>query len=191
MIARYQMLLRQGKPRMDLGIVRLDYNFNNMVFSGDEKELYEKKLMRGNEGLYWKDMQLQNAGYTWDYFAPQLLEEEFVDFTDGELLPDGPGYQALIFYQNVLPLKTAEKLLAMAKKGLPILFVNGVNETLRPFGVTRKIHIKHFSKWGSVRAQNLRKAIKISSPMCRKITEKHMSSSTICNIQRRNRSLLA
>lgn len=137
MIARYQMLLRQGKPRMDLGIVRLDYNFNNMVFSGNEKELYEKKLMRGNEGLYWKDMQLQNAGYTWDYFAPQLLEEEFVNFADGELPPDGPGYQALIFYQNVLPLKTAEKLLAMAEKGLPVLFVNGVNETLRPFGVTR------------------------------------------------------
>lgn len=137
MIARYQMLLRQGKPRMDLGIVRLDYNFNNMVFTGDEREVYEEKLMRGNEGIYWKDMKLQNAGYTWDYFAPQILEEDFVDFANEELLPDGPGYQALILYQNVLPVKTAEKLLKLAAKGLPILFVNGVNETLRPFGVTR------------------------------------------------------
>ncbi|MCM1135448.1 MAG: hypothetical protein NC400_07710 [Clostridium sp.] len=137
MLARYQMILRQGKPRMDLGIVRLDYNFNNMIFTGDEREIYENQLMRGNEGIYWKDMLLQNAGYTWDYFAPQLLEEDFVDYADGELLPDGPGYRALILYQNVLPLKTAEKLLELAKKGLPILFVNGVNETLRPFGVTR------------------------------------------------------
>lgn len=141
MLARYQMILRQGKPRMDLGIVRLDYNFNNMIFAGGpqggEKEVYEHQLMRGNEGIYWKDMQLQNAGYTWDYFAPQLLEEEFVDYADEQLLPDGPGYQALILYQNVLPVKTAEKLLKLAKKGLPILFVNGVNETLRPFGVTR------------------------------------------------------
>ncbi len=137
MISRYQMMLRQGKPRMDLGIVRLDYNFNNMIFTGDERDIYENKLMRGNEGIYWKDMQLQNAGYTWDYFAPQLLEEEFVDFADGILLPDGPGYQALILYQDMLPVKTAEKILQMAKKGLPVLFVNGVNETIRPMGVTR------------------------------------------------------
>lgn len=137
MIARYQTILSQGRPRMDLGILRLDYNFNNMIFTGDEKEIYENQLMRGNEGIYWKDMKLQNAGYTWDYFAPQLLEEEFVDVEENELLPDGPGYRALIIYQNVLPVKTAEKLLKLAEKGLPILFVNGVNETLRPFGVTR------------------------------------------------------
>lgn len=132
MIARYQMLLRQGKPRMDLGIVRLDYNFNNMIFEENEKEIYESQLMRGNEGIYWKDMQLQNAGYTWDYFAPQILEEDFVDFADGVLLPDGPGYQALILYQEMLPVKSAEKILELARKGLPILFVNGVNETIRP-----------------------------------------------------------
>ena len=137
MIARYQMLLRQGKPRMDLGILRLDYNFNNLIMGGDERKLYANELMRGNEGLYWKDMKLQNAGYTWDYFAPQILEEDFVDFEDGELLPDGPGYRALIIYQETLPVRTAEKLLAMAKKGLPILFVNGVNETIRPGGITK------------------------------------------------------
>ena len=60
-----------------------------------------------------------------------------MDFEDGELLPDGPGYRALIIYQETLPVRTAEKLLAMAKKGLPILFVNGVNETIRPGGITK------------------------------------------------------
>ncbi|MDD3338534.1 MAG: glycosyl hydrolase [Lachnospiraceae bacterium] len=138
MVARYQMLLRQGKPRMDLGILRLDYNFNNLIFGGEnEKELYEHKLMRGHEGMYWKDMKLQDAGYTWDYFAPQILEEDFVDVGNKELLPDGPGYQALIIYQNVMPVKTAEKLLKLAKKGLPIIFVNGVTETIRPGGISK------------------------------------------------------
>ena len=66
MVARYQMILRQGRTRMDLGILRLDYNFNNMIFGGsNEEELYGKGMMRGNEGMYWKDMSLQNAGYTW------------------------------------------------------------------------------------------------------------------------------
>lgn len=135
MLARYQMLLRQGKPRMDIGILRLDYNFNNLIFSGaagSEEEIYKNKLARGNKGMYWEDMQLQNAGYTWDYFAPQILEEDFVDFADGVLLPEGPGYQALILYQGMLPVSTAEKLLKLARKGLPIIFVNGVHETLRP-----------------------------------------------------------
>ena len=93
--------------------------------------------MRANEGMYWKDMKLQNAGYTWDYFAPQILEEDFVDVADGVLLPDGPGYQALILYQEGLPVATAEKLLALAKKGLPIVFVNGVTETIRPGGISK------------------------------------------------------
>lgn len=138
MLARFQMLLRQGKPRMDLGILRLDYYINNQVFAGyEEEDFYANKMMRGNEGMYWKDMQLQNRGYTWDYFAPQLLEEEFVQFSDGRLLPDGPGYRALIIYQEALPLKTAEKLLSLANAGLPILLVDGVNETLRPFGVSK------------------------------------------------------
>ena len=132
-IARYQMLLRQGKPRMDLAMLRLDYNFNNLVFMGeDEEEAYENRFMRANEGLYWQDMTLQNAGYTWDYFAPQLLEEDFVNFSQGRLLPDGPGYKALILYQNVLPADTARKILAMAKEGLPVVLVNGCTEMTRP-----------------------------------------------------------
>lgn len=133
MIARYQMVLRKGKPRMDLGILRLDYNFNNLYFDGEnEKELYESKLMRGDAGVYWKDMKLQHAGFTWDYFAPQLVEEPFVNFENGQLIPDGPGYQALIIYQEALPLDSSIKLLELAKKGLPLVFVNHVNETIRP-----------------------------------------------------------
>ena len=135
-IARYQMLLREGRPRMDLAILRLDYNFNNLIFFGnDEEQFYESGMMRANEAMYWRDMTLQNNGYTWDYFAPQLLEEDFVDYADGRLLPDGPGYKALILYQNVLPVESARKILSLAKKGLPVILVNGCSEVIRP-GVT-------------------------------------------------------
>lgn len=56
-------------------------------------------------------------------------------------MPEGPGYQALIIYQEMLPVETARKLLAMAEKGLPIVFVNGVTETIRPMGIS-KTHVK-------------------------------------------------
>lgn len=135
MLARYQMMLRAGKPRMDLAMLRLDYNFNNLLFGEafamKESDLYTRKHMRGHEAFYWQDMQLQDAGYTWDYFAPQLLEEDFVDYKDGVLLPDGPGYKGLIIYQDVLPLSSAKKILKLAKKGLPVLFVNGCTEMVR------------------------------------------------------------
>lgn len=141
MLSRYQMLLRQGRPRVDLGILRLDYNFNNLISWGlnnrTEREYYEQKGLRANEGLYWKDMSLQNLGYTYDYFAPQILEEPHIQYQNGMLDPEGAGYRALIVYQEVLPLSAAKKLLALADTGLPILFVNGVNETLRPNDIKR------------------------------------------------------
>ena len=133
MLARYQMLLRQGKPRVDIGILRLDYDFNQMLFMcPNEKDRYEKELMRAHSGLYWKDMGLQDKGYTFDYFAPQILEDEAVAFSDNVVSPDGPAYQALIIYQETLPLSSAKRILAWAKQGLPVLIVNNVTETARP-----------------------------------------------------------
>ena len=143
MLSRYQMLLRQGSPRVDIGILRLDYNFNNLLTINcdrREKDFYANELMRANEGLYWKDMSLQNAGYTYEYFAPQILEEPHLLFRDHLLDPEGPGYQALIIYQEYFPLSTAKRLLAFAEAGLPIIFVNGVNETIRP--EISRTHIK-------------------------------------------------
>jgi hypothetical protein len=135
MIARYQYLLRQGKPRIDVGILRLDYNFNNMYNMGGgtgEQEGYEKGGMRANKGVYWQDSALQNTGYTWDYFAPQILEDESITFAGGLIAPDGPGYQALIVYQEEMPLSSAKRILAWAKQGLKVILVNGVTEQIRP-----------------------------------------------------------
>jgi hypothetical protein len=133
MLARYQMILRQGKPRIDLGILRLDYNFNNLYMVGSgEKNLYENQIMRANEGVYWQDMGLQNVGYTFDYFAPQILEDENITYASGEVAPEGPGYKALIIYQEALPLSSAKRILAWAKEGLPVILVNGTTEKIRP-----------------------------------------------------------
>lgn len=67
MISRYQMLLSEGHPCIDLGILRLDYNYNNKIFNkirGEKEDYYAHGDMRGNQAFYWKDMALQNNGYT-------------------------------------------------------------------------------------------------------------------------------
>lgn len=125
-VERFQYLLRQGKPRMDIGILRLDYTFDCDVTM--HIDYYEKLVMHSNEGIYWKHPGLQNAGYTYDYFSPNMLED--IDFADGELASSGPGYQAIIVYQEYLPLAAAKRLLALAQKGLPVVLVNGVTESV-------------------------------------------------------------
>mgnify|MGYP005801840005 FL=1 len=80
-------------------------------------------------------MNLKHAGYTWDYFAPQILEEDFTATDGRELYTEGPGYQALIIYQEVMPIASAKKILELAKAGQRIVFVNGVTEQIRPMGI--------------------------------------------------------
>jgi hypothetical protein len=146
MIARYQYALRRGKPRVDLGILRLDYTFNNFYGidpdsepGANEKVMYESRLMRGGRGVFWRDMGLQYAGYTWDYFAPQILEDTDIIFAEGVIAPGGPGYKALIIYQEALPLSSAKRILSWAEKGLPVILVNGATERIRPvFSKTHK-----------------------------------------------------
>ena len=142
MIARFQKILRSGRPRMDLAILRMDYNYYNLhhvMNSRWEKRFYEHEGMRGHKGQYWQDMTLQDHGFTWDYFAPQLLSEDFMtaDPSEGRIVlqEDGPAYQAIILYQDVLPLEAAGKLLKLAEEGLPVIFVDHAEELLRPTGI--------------------------------------------------------
>ena len=65
---------------------------------------------------------------------PQILEEDFVVTDGASLCPEGPGYQALIVYQEEMPLSSAKKLLRLAGEGQKILFVNGVTEENLPLG---------------------------------------------------------
>jgi hypothetical protein len=54
-----------------------------------DRVIYETMYLRANEGIYWRDMGLQNTGYTYDYLAPQLLEEPEIRFVNGMIQPGG------------------------------------------------------------------------------------------------------
>ena len=133
MIARGQAILQQGKAQIDLAIMRTDYTFNN---SPRRNLSVPRDFMRERKSLYLKDLSLQDAGYTYDYFAPENLEWlekagiEDYDPNDG-LIPENVGYQAVIIYQDTIRLESAQKLLELAKRGLPIIIVNGMTENLR------------------------------------------------------------
>ncbi|MCL2164572.1 MAG: hypothetical protein FWH55_09320 [Oscillospiraceae bacterium] len=124
MLGRTQMILMQGIPQVDLAIMRTDYHHHCRLDSID--------VLRSNRGFYWQDMTLQNNGFTYDYFAPEnlnILDRSGVTlYEDGELIPERVGYQAMIIYQEAMPYESAQLILELAKKGLPVVIVNGVTE---------------------------------------------------------------
>ncbi|WP_194928680.1 glycosyl hydrolase [Pseudactinotalea sp. HY158] len=128
MLGRNQKVLRQGQPQRDIAILRTD---NRFISYGQPRDYTppENSYFMNDKPYFWKDLSLQHEGYTYDYFSPQLLEDvENVSWSSTELQPDGPGYQAVILYQDSLELSSAERLLEIAEDGLPILFVNNTSE---------------------------------------------------------------
>ncbi len=113
-LSRVQRLLQDGNARTDVGILHLRYGENTAYPFSD------MNAMREHRGLIWQDIELQEAGYTYDYFSPQYLEE--MDYTE-EGLGQNVRYQALIVHQEGVPVDNAKTLLDLAKEGLPVLLM--------------------------------------------------------------------
>ena len=134
-VARIQKALMQGTVQMDLGVLRTDYFLNNAQWLWAPTEFSENNL-RSNRAYYWQDMTLQNAGYTYDYFSPYLLQDPEISCSDGLVQADGVGYQALLVYQEEMPYESAQVLYQWAQNGLPVVLVEGpTTEQVRTLGV--------------------------------------------------------
>lgn len=138
-LARKQLFLRRGRPRIDVAILRTDHFTDNLIgFSLIDEQGHRipdedaigTMWMRNRQNLWWRDLGMQDAGWTYDYFDPTLLLRDDVTVSDGVLQPDGPGYQAVIVYQDTLDPDAAARLLEFARQGLPILLVNGATENV-------------------------------------------------------------
>ncbi|MCI8497126.1 MAG: LPXTG cell wall anchor domain-containing protein [Clostridiales bacterium] len=123
-VARLQKILQQGIPQMDLGILRTDYELNCSKVMLN----HETNNLRSHKAEYWQDMTLQDAGYTYDYFSPYLLQDQDITCENGLVQADGVGYQALIVYQEEMPYESAEMLYQWAKDGLPVVLIAGPTE---------------------------------------------------------------
>jgi hypothetical protein len=136
-IGRYQLVLRQGQPRIDVGILRTDHFTDNMIGlsfltpdgrRAPDEEAYGQWWMRNRENQWWQDLGMQDAGWTYEFFDGSLLLHEDVSFADVLVQPTGPGYQALIVYQSELDPDAATRVLSWARQGLKVLLVHGARE---------------------------------------------------------------
>lgn len=124
-MGRVQQVLREGVSQTDLGILHLKYG-ESMPFN---PSFYN--YMNEHEGIYWKDITLQDAGYTYDYFSPAYLTKMEYDPATGTL-GDTAGYQAIMLNQDELPAEYAKVLLGFAKQGLKVVIVDGAG-TVTPY----------------------------------------------------------
>jgi hypothetical protein len=106
------------------GMILVDADGNRIA----DEVLYGSHWMRDRQNHWWQDLGMQDAGWTYEFFDGALLREESVTFGDGVVQPGGPGYQALIVYQEALAADTAALLLDWARQGLRVLIVNGARE---------------------------------------------------------------
>lgn len=136
-LARMQAVLRQGVPRIDVGILRTDHFTDNesgmALIDADGERVpdevaYGTMWMRNRENHWWRDLGMQDAGWTYEFFDGSLLLRDDVKVGDGVVQPGGPGYQALIVFQTALDADVAALLLAWARRGVPILLVHGASE---------------------------------------------------------------
>ena len=138
-VGRVQQVLRRGRPRIDVGILRTDHftdNSSGMMFYDGERRIpdevaYGRMWMRDRQNHWWRDLGMQDAGWGYEFFDGSLLLRDDVVFADGVVQPDGPGYQALIVYQEALNADVAARLLDWARAGLRVLIVNGASELKR------------------------------------------------------------
>ncbi|MBD7971212.1 glycosyl hydrolase [Paenibacillus gallinarum] len=135
-ISRLQFILRQGRPRVDLAIYRHEYDGVN----------YSMEVECSS---------LQQAGYTYDYISPVLLQLDnaTVEIVDGEPVLDSKGaaYKALVVSQLMnretkqlegpkVNVEVMKKFIHLASEGLPIIWVG--DQMLQPISYEDANHFE-------------------------------------------------
>jgi hypothetical protein len=112
-LGRVQLALRQGVPRFDVAVYSHAFPDFGIVGGGS-----------ATAAQLGADNALQRDGLTYEYVATERFEGSTPTFRDGELFPESGGYRAVLLnQQSTMSARAAERLLALAKGGLPIVVV--------------------------------------------------------------------
>ncbi|MGC5033516.1 glycosyl hydrolase [Micromonospora sp. DT229] len=103
-LARMSTVLRHGRPQVDVAVYRQAYWC-----------------------LAWPkitDPGLADAGFTYEFLSPSLLEHPAAVVHDGRLAPERAGYRALIVADEpAMELRVLDRIREIARQGLPVVFV--------------------------------------------------------------------
>ncbi len=120
-IGRIQQLMQTGESRTDIGFIRNSW-VQGLVDSG-EGPAVSMNWMKAHQGVFYRSTELQDNGYSYDYFSPEFLFADGVYFDEETQTIEQAGYKAIVLWQDWLDIKGAEKILEWAKKGLKVVIM--------------------------------------------------------------------
>lgn len=113
-LARTQLVLRQGKPALDLSVYYQDLGLTGQSVSPPETPAHQ----------FPSTGPLTAAGYTFEYHPQQAYLASSGVFDKGVLFPGRGSEKALLLNnQTTMPLDAAQRILALAKQGLKVVVV--------------------------------------------------------------------
>lgn len=113
-LARTQLVLRQGRSIVDLGVYYEDLGLAGASV-GDQQ---------ATKHMFGTGSATSSAGYTYDYVAPAFLAEPGIVEPDGGLFGDRTDQEALVLNnQTTMSVQNARRLLKLAKEGLRLFVV--------------------------------------------------------------------
>ncbi|NMO56831.1 hypothetical protein HH310_37375 [Actinoplanes sp. TBRC 11911] len=125
-LGRVHQLLRTGRARSDVGFIHNNWN-QGMAFRaenhGTNPQVSQMNWQLAHMGVYYRSTELQDNGYTYDYFSPRFLSEDGVHFDARTKTIEPAGYKAIVLYQDWLDIAGAKKILSWAKKGLKVVIL--------------------------------------------------------------------
>ncbi|MFU8874430.1 glycosyl hydrolase [Micromonospora sp. SL4-19] len=129
-LGRVQQLMQTGKSRADVGFIQQKF-VHGMAYGGgigSNNQLMNWQL--AHQGLQYRSTELQDNGYTYDYFSPRFLFDDDVYFDEKTKTIEKAGYKAVVLYQNWLDLDGAKRVRDWAEKGLKVVILgNAASQT--------------------------------------------------------------
>ena len=120
-LGRVQQLMQTGESRTDVGFIQQKF-VHGMAYgggTGDDNRAMNWQL--AHQGLQYRSTELQDNGYTYDYFSPDFLFDDDVSFDKKTQTIEKAGYKAVVLYQDWLDVDGAKRILDWARKGLKVV----------------------------------------------------------------------
>jgi hypothetical protein len=121
-IARCQSILQSGKPDNDVLLYWPVYDYWNEATNRlPTLQVESQQIWFENQAIGKTAHELWNRGYAFDYVSDRQLQGAKVE--DGKIQMPGGNYRVIVVPPcGHLPLKTGQKLLALARSGATVIF---------------------------------------------------------------------
>ncbi|MCF6378276.1 hypothetical protein L2K70_11740 [Nocardioides KLBMP 9356] len=128
-LGRVQQLMQTGVSRTDVGFIHQNWTQGVRFGGGVGSDNTQMQWQKAHQGVYYRSTELQDNGYTYDYFSPRFLFDDDVRFDDETKTIEQAGYKAVVLYQKWLDLEGAKRILAWAKRGLKVVVLEDAAST--------------------------------------------------------------